>query len=153
MVSCLLTLKHLFKYTNKDGDGMSYLAEETKKATCEVFCFDEEKVNRIKQEVIATEGLGQIFKALGDDNRLKIIYALSREELCVCDVSQIIDGTVATTSHHLRLLKNMGLAKSRKQGKMVFYSLRDDCIQSIIETALRHYQGKHEQPNEGLNRG
>ncbi len=153
MISYLLTFKHSFKYTNKDGEGMSDLVEEPKKNICEVFCFDEEKVNRIKQEVVATEGLGQIFKALGDDNRLKIIYALSREELCVCDVSQIIEGTVATASHHLRLLKNMGLAKSRKQGKMVFYSLRDDCVQSIIETALWHYQGEHELPNEAVNSG
>lgn len=108
------------------------------KDICEFFCFDQVKVNRIKQEVITTEGLGQIFKALSDDTRLKIIYALSREELCVCDVSQIIGATVATTSHHLRLLKNLGLAKSKKQGKMVFYSLNDACVKSIIETALRH---------------
>jgi len=122
---------------------MSYPAAESKKDVCEVFCYDEAKVNRIKQEVVATEGLGQIFKALGDETRLKIIYALSLEELCVCDVSQIIDASVATTSHHLRLLKNMGLAKSRKQGKMVFYSLHDACVQSIIETALRHTQCEH----------
>lgn len=146
MDGCLLTFKYSFKYTNKDGEGMGYLAVKAKKDVCEVFCFDEEKVNRIKQEVVATEGLGQIFKALADDTRLKIVYALSREELCVCDVSQIIDSTVATASHHLRLLKNMGLAKSRKQGKMVFYSLHDDCVLSIIETALRHYHGEHDIP-------
>lgn len=116
---------------------------ESKKHVCETFCFDEEKVNRIKQEVVATEGLGQIFRALGDDTRIKIIYALSREELCVCDVAQIIDATVATASHHLRLLKNMGLARSRRQGKMVFYSLSDACVKTIIEAALRHYQGEH----------
>jgi len=124
---------------------MSYPAAESKKDVCEVFCYDEAKVNRIRQEVVATAGLGQIFKALSDETRLKIIYALSLEELCVCDVSQIIDASVATASHHLRLLKNMGLAKSRKQGKMVFYSLHDACVQSIIETALRHTQGEHKQ--------
>jgi len=124
---------------------MSYSALDSKKDVCEAFCFDEAKVNRIRQEVVATEGLGQIFKALGDDTRLKIIYALSLEELCVCDVSQIIDASVATASHHLRLLKNMGLARSRKQGKMVFYSLRDACVQGIIATALRHQQDEHEQ--------
>ena len=118
---------------------------ESKNNTCEIFCFDEEKVNRIKREVVVTEGLGQIFKALGDDTRLKIIYALSREELCVCDVAQIIDATVAAASHHLRLLKNMGLAGSRKQGKMVFYSLNDACVRTIIEAALHHHQGEHGQ--------
>lgn len=114
-----------------------------KNHVCETFCFDEEKVNRIKKEVVVTEGLGQIFKALGDDTRIRIIYALSKEELCVCDVAQIIDATVAAASHHLRLLKNMGLAKSRKQGKMVFYSLNDACVKTIIEAALQHYKGEY----------
>ncbi|WP_027365498.1 ArsR/SmtB family transcription factor [Desulfotruncus alcoholivorax] len=116
---------------------------ESDKHVCEIFCFDEEKVNRIKREVTVTEGLGQIFKALGDETRIKIIYALSREELCVCDVAQIIDATVAAASHHLRLLKNQGLAKSRKQGKMVFYSLKDECIKTIVETALHHLKGEY----------
>jgi len=61
----------------------------------------------------------------------------------VCDVAQIIDATVAAASHHLRLLKNLGLARSRKQGKMVFYSLNDDCIETIIDAALKHYKGEH----------
>ncbi len=69
---------------------------------CEVFCFNEEKVERLKKEVLVTEGLASIFKALADDTRMKIIYALSREELCVCDVSAIIGSTVAAASHHLR---------------------------------------------------
>lgn len=113
------------------------------KHVCEIFCFDEEKVNRIKREVTVTEGLGQMFKALGDETRIKIIYALSREELCVCDVAQIINATVAAASHHLRLLKAQGLAKSRKQGKMVFYSLDDECVKTIIEAALEHFKGEH----------
>lgn len=58
----------------------------------------------------------------------------------MCDVAQII---VAAASHHLRLLKNMGPARSRKQGKMAFYSLSDHCVKTIVEAALRHYQGEH----------
>lgn len=108
--------------------------------SCEVFCFNEEKVERLKSEVKATNGLAELFKALADDTRLKIIYALSQEELCVCDVSSIIGSTVAAASHHLRYLKNVGLARQRKEGKMVFYSITDDCVKTIIETALAHYQ-------------
>lgn len=119
------------------------MTTDIKNHVCETFYFDEEKVNRIKQEVVVTEGLGRLFKALADETRIKIVYALSREELCVCDVAQIIDATVAAASHHLRLLKNLGLAKSRKQGKMVFYSLNDDCIETIIDAALKHYKGEH----------
>ena len=108
---------------------------------CDCFSFDEEKVLRLKDHVKVTDGLGQIFKALGDDNRIKIAYALSREELCVCDVAEIIESSVAAASHHLRLLKNLGLAKSRKQGKMVYYSLRDECVKAIIGVALEHHRG------------
>lgn len=107
---------------------------------CEGFCFNEEKVERLKREVEVTEGLASVFKALADDTRIKIVYALSREELCVCDVANIIGSTVAAASHHLRFLKNIGLAKHRKQGKMVFYSLDDACVNTIVEVALAHYQ-------------
>lgn len=120
---------------------------ENKDYTCECFCYDEEKVNRIKKEAAVTEGLARLFKALGDETRIKIIYSLSREELCVCDVAQITGSSVAAASHHLRLLRNMGLAGSRKQGKMVFYWLKDPCIKTIIEAALRH-QGGHPGDSE-----
>lgn len=117
--------------------------EETKQQDiCEVFCYNEEKVERLKKEIKVTEGLADIFKALSDDTRLKIIYALSKEELCVCDVATIIGSSVAAASHHLRFLKNVGLAKNRKQGKLVFYSINDHCVKTIIDTAVTHYQHK-----------
>ncbi|ANB58204.1 bacterial regulatory, arsR family protein [Anoxybacillus sp. B7M1] len=91
---------------------------------CEVFCFDEKKVAAVKGQMDKIEGVEQLFKALSDATRLKIPYALTLEkELCVCDVVPIIDATVATASHHLRVLRDMGLAKHRKEGKLVFYSL------------------------------
>ncbi len=109
------------------------------------FLFNEEKVERLKGEVKITKGLANIFKALADDTRMKIIYALSREELCVCDVANIIGSTVAAASHHLRYLRNVGLAKHRKQGKMVFYTLDDDCVKTIIDAALAHNR-HHDKP-------
>jgi DNA-binding transcriptional ArsR family regulator len=114
---------------------------------CKVTCVDEEKVQRIQQELDGedTSSVAQIFKALSDDTRIKIAYALSIEdELCVCDVSNIVECTVATASHHLRLLRNMGLAKYRKKGKLVYYSLDDDHVRAIIHTAFSHIkEGKH----------
>jgi len=112
----------------------------SQKDVCDIFCFNEEKVERLRDEIKVTEGLASIFKALADDTRLKIIYALSREELCVCDVASIIGSTVAAASHHLRFLKNVGLAKHRRQGKMIFYSLDDECVRNIIDSALIHFQ-------------
>lgn len=106
--------------------------------TCETFIYDPVKVERRRQQVGRTDGLAPIFKVLADDTRLKVIYALSQEnELCVCDVATIIGITNAAASHHLRLLRNMGLAKYRKKGKMVFYSLESEHVHHLIHEALR----------------
>ncbi|PLS04844.1 ArsR/SmtB family transcription factor [Neobacillus cucumis] len=108
---------------------------------CEVTCVDNEKVKRVKESVSNqnTMAVSQIFKALSDETRIKIAYALStEEELCVCDVANIVGSTTATASHHLRLLRNLGLAKYRKEGKLVFYSLDDDHVKQLIQIAFEH---------------
>ncbi|USK34535.1 metalloregulator ArsR/SmtB family transcription factor [Bacillus sp. F19] len=108
---------------------------------CEVTCVDGEKVKRVQMELETqdTTPVAKIFKALSDDTRVKIAYALSlEEELCVCDVANIVGATTATASHHLRLLKNLGLAKFRKEGKLVYYSLDDDHVKQLIQIAFAH---------------
>ncbi|WHY88769.1 metalloregulator ArsR/SmtB family transcription factor [Neobacillus novalis] len=108
---------------------------------CEITCVDEEKVKRVKESVSQqnTMAVSQIFKALSDDTRIKIAYALSVEdELCVCDVANIVGSTTATASHHLRLLRKLGLAKYRKEGKLVFYALDDDHVKQLIQIAFEH---------------
>lgn len=113
------------------------------KDTCEIYCFNEETVNRLKPVVNNdnTITMGKMFKVLADDTRIKIAYALTLEhELCVCDVANIVGSTMPTASHHLRLLNKMGLAKSRKEGKLVFYSLEDDHIRQLIMIALSHVE-------------
>ncbi|EMR05583.1 Cadmium efflux system accessory protein [Bhargavaea cecembensis DSE10] len=107
--------------------------------TCDTFSYDEEKVSRIRAKIDQVSGVEMIFKALSDATRLKIAYALTLEkELCVCDVANIIGATTATASHHLRLLRNMGLARYRKEGKMVFYSLEDDHVRQLVSIAMIH---------------
>ncbi len=107
--------------------------------TCEIFCFDEPKVNALKQRMENIQGVERLFKALSDATRLKIVYALTlEEELCVCDVANIIGSTVATASHHLRFLRDIGLAKYRKEGKLVFYSLQDEHVHQLVSIALVH---------------
>ncbi|WP_404354995.1 metalloregulator ArsR/SmtB family transcription factor [Cytobacillus firmus] len=111
------------------------------KDTCEIYCFDEDKVNRIQGELVKENltGAAQLFKALADENRAKISYALTRdEELCVCDIANIIGATVATASHHLRTLHKQGIVKFRKEGKLAFYSLDDDHIRQLMMIALEH---------------
>ena len=108
---------------------------------CDIYCYDEEKVKRAQSSLETVDSIdtAQLFKALADPTRLKIAYALVQEnELCVCDVANIIDSSLATASHHLRLLRNMGLAKYRKEGKLVFYSLDDDHVKQLVRLAFDH---------------
>lgn len=113
----------------------------SKKDKCEIYCYDEEKVNRIQGE-LQKEDISSVvllFKALADENRAKIAYSLCQdEELCVCDIANIIGASVATTSHHLRTLYKQGIVKYRKEGKLAFYSLDDDHIKQLIMIALAH---------------
>jgi DNA-binding transcriptional ArsR family regulator len=108
---------------------------------CDVFCYDEKKVYKLKQELVNynLQDMTKIFKALADDTRVKIAIMLCRaDELCVCDVANIIGTSIPNASHHLRLLWNFGLAKYRKEGKLVFYSLDDDHVKQLILMALNH---------------
>ncbi|BDH60212.1 transcriptional regulator [Lysinibacillus sp. PLM2] len=108
---------------------------------CEITCVDEEKVTRVQNKLAEENPLdvAKFFKVLSDPTRVKIAYALAFEdELCVCDVANIVGSTTATASHHLRNLRELGLAKSRKEGKLVFYSLDDDHVRKLIEVAFAH---------------
>lgn len=102
---------------------------------CEVFCVDQEKVDRLKGEVETTRGLFLLFKALADDNRVKLFTRYSVKN-SVCDVAAIIGTNIATASHHLRLLRNLGLARRQKEGKFVYYSLGSRNIGTLVEAAL-----------------
>jgi len=82
--------------------------------------------------------LAEIFKALGDPTRLKIIYVLSKSPLCVCDIASLLDMTQSAISHHLRLLRNLKLVKFKKEGKMVIYSLDDDHVLRLFKEGLEH---------------
>ena len=106
-----------------------------KKDTCEIYCYDEEKVNRIQDnlQTVDISSVAQILKAIADKNRVKITYALCQDdELCVCDIANIIGVTVANASHHLRTLHKQGIVKFRKEGKLAFYSLDDEHIRQIM---------------------
>ncbi|XJZ26911.1 ArsR/SmtB family transcription factor [Bacillota bacterium Lsc_1132] len=110
---------------------------------CEIPCVDKTKVNRVQKHLkdgSVTE-VSTLFKALADETRMKIAYALTiEEELCVCDVANIVGATTATASHHLRHLRSLGLAKYRKEGKLVYYSLDDDHVKQLIQLAIAHQE-------------
>ncbi|MFE4708587.1 ArsR/SmtB family transcription factor [Peribacillus simplex] len=113
------------------------------KDICDVHLHDEVKVNRIQEEMsqVNISSMSKLFKVIGDENRAKIAYALCKdEELCVCDLANIIGASMATTSHHLRTLYKHAIVKYRKEGKLAFYSLDDHHIKQLILIALEHQQ-------------
>jgi len=105
---------------------------------CQVHLIHEEVVRRLKPRVDKIQGAAALFKALADDTRIKVIYALSKAELCVCDVAALIGSSKATASYHLRLLHHMGLVRYRKEGKLVYYRLADERIENLIQVIFEY---------------
>ena len=110
-------------------------------AVCGVIAIDEKKVKAVTKLMpkdLEVERTAETFKILGDPTRLKIVLALLKKELCVCDLSALIGVSVSAISHQLRLLRNMRIVKNRKDGKMVYYSIDDLHIENIISETLVH---------------
>ena len=110
---------------------------------CQINYVDEERVGRAKKKMRPEKILSELadtFKVLGDTTRVRILHALSMEELCVCDIATLIDATQSAISHQLRLLRAAKLVKFRKEGKMAYYSLDDDHIRNLFEEGIRHVE-------------
>ena len=84
--------------------------------------------------------LAELFKVLGDQTRIKIIFILFKEEMCVCDIAELVGMTQSAISHQLRVLKQAKLVKFRKDGKIVYYSLDDEHVSEMYEMAKRHIE-------------
>lgn len=110
-------------------------------AVCSELCVHSSTVEHVKGEMLAENEiirLAETFKVLGDPTRIKILSALSEEELCVCDLSAVLDMSVSAISHQLRVLKGARLVKYRREGKNIFYSLDDEHVISLFRLALEH---------------
>ena len=99
-----------------------------------------DKVERTMPEDEILYDLAELFKIFGDSTRIKILYVLFEEELCVCDIAQTLSMTQSAISHQLRILKQSGLVKNRREGKQVFYSLADDHVRTIIAQGREHIE-------------
>lgn len=133
------TNKHSNKYLN-EVNSLSTIENRTAKSDmCDVECYNEEVVQKVRPQVQRIAGVEAIFKALANTTRLKVAYALTLEdELCVCDVANIIESSNATASHHLRTLKEQNIATIRRDGKRVFYALADEHVYQLVTIALAH---------------
>jgi len=84
--------------------------------------------------------LAETFRALGDGTRVRILHALSRAEVCVCDLAAAMNVSESAVSHQLRLLRSLRLVKSRRDGRHIFYTLTDQHIVRLFEQGLEHVQ-------------
>lgn len=110
---------------------------------CEAVCDSPAKVASIRRRLLpsdSVETLAETFRVLGDPTRVRILDALSRQELCVCDIAALLALTESAVSHQLRLLRSLRLVRSRRAGRLVFYSLDDQHILSLFAQGLEHVE-------------
>ena len=108
---------------------------------CDVFHGNSEGIRELRLALIApglAAALAETFRALGDPTRVRILDALSRAELCVCDIATLLSLSESAVSHQLRLLRSLRLVRSRRAGRMVFYALDDDHITRLFAQGLEH---------------
>lgn len=86
--------------------------------------------------------LAEFFKILGDNTRVKILFAIDQNEMCVCDIANVLNMTKSSISHQLGSLRRCGIVKCRKVGKEVFYSLDDEHVKEVFEVGIEHIKHK-----------
>ena len=84
--------------------------------------------------------LAELFKVFGDSTRIKILYSMFENELCVNDIARLLNLSQSSVSHQLRILKTSKLVKFRREGKSIFYSLDDEHVRSIISMGMEHVE-------------
>lgn len=108
---------------------------------CDYRCIHQERVQTAKEHSLPdkdNEQLASLFKAMGDPNRLRILWALDREEMCVCDLALFVGISESAVSHQLRQLRQLQLVSNRREGPILYYRLNDNHVSSLIHLALEH---------------
>ncbi|GHU53943.1 transcriptional regulator [Clostridia bacterium] len=116
----------------------------------EIICQDELcDCELVHEDVICRVGKGlssddtlhntaELFKVLSDPTRLKIINALLLSEMCVCDIAELMNMTQPAVSHHLKMLRQMHIVKTQREGKSIFYSIKDEHVSNMFYQGLLH---------------
>lgn len=108
---------------------------------CDCNIIHEDIVNSTLQAMASEDVfnmLAEFFKILGDTTRTKILFALDKNEMCVCDIANVLGMSKSSISHQLGTLRRSGIVKCRKQGKEVYYMLDDDHVKQLFEVGLAH---------------
>lgn len=95
-------------------------------------------VHRAQPDEETLYDLAELFKTFGDTTRIRILYALMENELCVCDIAELVGASQSAVSHQLRILKQARLVKFRREGKSAFYSLSDDHVHTMLAQGMTH---------------
>ena len=117
------------------------MSDDLKTYKCDCNVIHQEVVDAVRGRLENVDELGEVanlFKVLGDLTRIKIITVLRGNEMCVCDLAVSLDMTQSAISHQLRVLKQARLVRARRDGKIMYYSLDDEHIDSILDMGFDH---------------
>lgn len=113
---------------------------------CDCNILHQNIVSEVKAKIVSKDILlemSEFYKLLSDTTRMKIIAALYVSEMCVCDIAVLLNTTKSVISHQLKNLKDGNFIKSRKDGREVFYSLKDDHVRQVFEICFDHIKESH----------
>lgn len=148
----IITYEQIMKYTNKskgedektmEKQGQTVETDNKETDSKEYLAAHRELVEKVQKSQPSEEhlyDLAELFKMFGDSTRVKILFALIESELCVGDLAQILNLTQSSVSHQLRLLKDAKLVRFRRDGKIVFYSLADEHVRTILHMGMEHVE-------------
>jgi len=108
---------------------------------CDCDVIHEEVMELVRERMPEEEkllDLAELFKVFGDSTRVRILWALDTHEMCTCDIAYALNMTQSAISHQLRVLKQAKLVKSRREGKIVYYSLADEHVRTIFDQGMEH---------------
>lgn len=112
---------------------------------CDCNIIHKDAVNKAlksKPEREELERLSEVFKLLGDITRTQILWVLDKNEMCVCDIANVLNMTKSSISHQLAILRSAGIVNFRREGKEVYYSLDDFHITKLYEIGIEHIEHK-----------
>jgi len=130
-------------YVQIQQQGNAITMDNKATETCDCRCIHESRVTTAKQQELPEQDnqrIAQLFKAMGEPNRLKILWALEQDEMCVCDIAAFLGVSESAVSHQLRMLRQLHLVSNRRDGPILYYRLNDHHINELMQTALRHTQ-------------
>ncbi|CDE07609.1 MAG TPA: helix-turn-helix transcriptional regulator [Candidatus Faecenecus gallistercoris] len=113
--------------------------------SCDCNVIHQEAVNQVLARLPDEQTfykLADLYKLIGDTTRCRILFALDQNEMCVCDLANVLNMTKSSISHQLAVLRRSGIVKCRKNGKEVYYTLDDDHIVQLFEIGLEHINHK-----------